>query len=460
MLRFLTLAALLLAALAHAASVGSLFQARASASGIYHPPNGWENKQPGTVLQSSSIDAALFSFDKLKLKNAYQLLYRTSGSDASEPATTVTTVLVPNRAKKNQMVLLMPYIDASGKECSPSYSLRYGTKSSNAPAMSYQIILATALLDQGYTVTIPDYQGQNGAFSASRLEGHMALDAVRATLNYKPLGFSSHTKVVGYGYSGGAIASAWAAGLHSTYASELNVVGWAMGGTPVNVTATVAKIDNTLFAGFNMVGIAGMMSAYPELDKWAQEHLTPVGQKAVSYVRSHCMLDTLAHFPFESISSEKYFKNGTTLMQQPAVKKVADTLIVGTDPKLTPRAPVLMIHSQHDEVIPFGAALAAGRRWATHGADVFFARQTDFYMGHLDTELLNVPTVLFFVEDRMAGDPNFPRGFTDVAVSNPLADPRIAKQGLESLVRSIQDVLGHEIGPKDQRVKDRISARK
>lgn len=47
----------------------------------------------------------------------------------------------------------------------------------------------------------------------------------------------------GLGYSGGAIATGWAAALHASYAPELNIKGWSMGGTPANTTAVLQTVD-------------------------------------------------------------------------------------------------------------------------------------------------------------------------------------------------------------------------
>jgi len=45
------------------------------------------------------------------------------------------------------------------------------------------------------------------------------------------------------GYSGGASATVWATNLHESYAPELNVVGAAHGGTPVDTKNLVSDVD-------------------------------------------------------------------------------------------------------------------------------------------------------------------------------------------------------------------------
>lgn len=63
-------------------------------------------------------------------------------------------------------------------------------------------------------------------------EGYAVLDGIRAAIALNKL--PSDTPSVMAGYSGGAHATAWAANLHSKYASDLNIIGAVHGGTPVD----------------------------------------------------------------------------------------------------------------------------------------------------------------------------------------------------------------------------------
>lgn len=204
---------------------------------FYTPPDGWESKEPGTVLRTRKVNLAFLQIDDYNYEAAYQILYRTTGGYEDEPSTTVTTVIIPYNAKKNKLVNYLVYTDSNGAQCAPSYSMRKGGNFGTDLALSYQQILFTTFLNEGWILTVPDYQGPTRGFGAGRLEGRMALDAIRATLNYEPVGLSKNTKVVSYGYSGGAIASGWAAGLQPNYAPEINAVGFAMGGTPATFRA-------------------------------------------------------------------------------------------------------------------------------------------------------------------------------------------------------------------------------
>ena len=199
---------------------------------FYEPPHGWEKKEPGTILKSRTIQPGVFQYLKYDM-TAYQLLYRTTALD--EPSHTVTTVLVPQHAEKDKLVLVAPYVDADGPECAPSYTVQAGSQLKVDLIGSIQTLLWTALLNEGWIVTVPDHLGPMNAFAAGRLEAHMLLDGARATLQYSKLGLHEHTKVVGYGYSGGGISGGWAASLQQKYAPNLNIVGWVLGGMPANI---------------------------------------------------------------------------------------------------------------------------------------------------------------------------------------------------------------------------------
>jgi hypothetical protein len=49
-----------------------------------------------------------------------------------------------------------------------------------------------------------------------------------------------------WGYSGGALASEWAAELQVQYASEMDFAGAALGGLTPNVTSVMNAVDGTV----------------------------------------------------------------------------------------------------------------------------------------------------------------------------------------------------------------------
>ena len=85
-----------------------------------------------------------------------------------------------------------------------------------------------------------------------------------------------------WGYSGGSLASGWAAALQPKYAPELkkNLIGAALGGFVTNITATAEATDGTLFAGLVPNALSGLANEYriqrntlPKVSKAATDNL-------------------------------------------------------------------------------------------------------------------------------------------------------------------------------------------
>lgn len=419
---------------------------------FYKAPQGWKDEKPGAILRSRKIEAALLTVDKINVEAAYQILYRTTGTHESDPAVTITTVLVPYNAKRDKLITHLTYVDADGSQCSLSYAIRKGSELPGDIALLHQTLLLEQALEAGYIMTLPDYQGKNRAFGAGRLEGRQTLDSIRATLDFDKLNLKKKSPVVVSGYSGGAIASGWTAQLASTYAPELNTVGYAMGGTPANMTGTMIKLDGGLFSAFAVAGVAGLAYSYDDILEWASPRLTAKGRRAIDFARNQCLVPTLLRYPFSKLLSDDFVKGGANMLHVPAVRNVLDTLVMGVSKKETPNAPVFMYHSKNDEVIPYDDAIKAGRDWASHGADVTFVTNTNPILEHLTTEFVNVPNLLFFYEDRFANK-SFPKGFHHKTIDSPLNEPRVQQQHLKNLVDIIQNILGDKLGPADAKFK-------
>ncbi|WFD01216.1 hypothetical protein MYAM1_003978 [Malassezia yamatoensis] len=419
---------------------------------FYVAPSGWENTKPGTILASRAIQAGFTTTQKMNLAHAYQLMYRTSGTTESEPSYSVTTVLVPNNANANSLVLMMPYEDSNFVECAPSYKVQLGAPAAVNPLQTLEELMWTSVLNDGWIMTVPDHEGPLSAFSSGKLEGYASLDAVRATLAFSQLKLPSKAKVVGMGYSGGAIAGGWAASLHSTYAPELNVQGWSLGGTPANITATLYNMDSGLFAGLTAAGLAGIIDSYPEVNDYVGGVITETGNTALQYTREHCMADIIVGLKNIQILNAGFVSNSKGFLQSSQITDLLHSLTMGTNSSLTPKAPVYMYHSVNDEVISFSMANRTAQMWCDQGATVHFQEFTGLEMGHVTTELLNSPFVLKFIRDRMAGA-DFGTQCKWTSTVDPLWQPDILGASLTEVLNAIYNLYGAAIGQGDQILK-------
>ncbi|GAM85454.1 hypothetical protein ANO11243_034610 [Dothideomycetidae sp. 11243] len=371
---------------------------------FYVPPAGFQSSAPGTVLRSRPIVASFFS-DVPDPVFAWQLLYRTTAVNGSAIAG-VTTVFRPLFAHLDRFVSYATAYDSSATQCDPSYAYRLGSDSSTNKDTDLEFLIIEGYLLQGYVVSSPDYEGPDAAFGPGHLSGMGVLDSMRAVTNFgSTIGFStSKPAIVGQGYSGGALATGWAASLQPTYAPELPIKGWAHGGTPANLTEVVLYIDNTVNAGFLVAAVAGLdaPSAYrAQLNPVLTQILTAEGQSALQYGLSHCTSDDLTQYSGISLLSYDLQTLGPAVLQQPVINSIFADNIMGATASETPTAPVLVYHSAQDEIIPYAGAAALVNRWCSRGASVTFST---FASGsHEITAVLALPEVFTFVNNAFAG---------------------------------------------------------
>jgi len=112
---------------------------------------------------------------------------------------------------------------------------------------------------------IADTEGENADFAAGPEYGMNTLDSLRAALSSSATGLASAKKIGLIGYSGGAIATEWAAELAPTYAPTINskLVGAAMGGVLVDPAHNLHYVEGSLsWAGVMPMAIIGVSRAF------------------------------------------------------------------------------------------------------------------------------------------------------------------------------------------------------
>jgi hypothetical protein len=431
-----------------------LFPESPATDPFYQPPEGFESTAPGTILKQRSVVAAIFSIIPDPVE-AHQLLYRTTAINGSAIAT-VTTVFKPLGAPKtDRFISFHTAYDSSAPICNPSYNYLLGSLPVSVIA-TVERLLIEAYLILGYIVASPDYEGPDAAFAVGRLEGMGVLDGMRAVKNYgNTLCFTTDDPmIVGTGYSGGAIATGWAASLQPSYASELNIKGWAHGGTPANLTGVLKTIDRTIFAGFSPAAVVGLSapSAYlAQLTSLLDSIVTDDGREALEFAAENCAVFDLFAFAGKSLLSTKFQSLGEGLLYNPIVVDVLEKNTIGLEASETPKAPVFTYHATQDEIIPYANASTMVDSWCKNGADVKF---TTFEAGgHATTEILAFPEAVKFVEDAFAGKTS--AGCTrDSELTNSL-DPLALGVNLEPILVQLVDAL-FTLGDQDSNLVNNI----
>ncbi|KAL4975303.1 secretory lipase-domain-containing protein [Aspergillus desertorum] len=370
---------------------------------FYQPPPQFERHPPGTILRERLVTTAFFGLVPDPVET-HQLLYRTTAINGSA-ITSVTTVFKPLHAMTDRFVSFHTAYDSSSVTCDPSYQYQVGVAQTDLLS-TFEFLFLQRYLLHGYIVAAPDHEGPDAALASGRLAGMTVLDGMRAVINFNAtLGFStSHPMVAATGYSGGAIATGWAASLHSTYASELNIKGWAMGGTPANLTGTFYYLDGKMYSGFIPAAIDGLCkpSAYgallqPIMDRIATER----GRALLAYANSHCVPADLAHWPNESMLSPDIQTLGPDLLRQPTIRFVLAENLLGGRPEEAPIAPVLVYHGVEDEIIPYQDVSTMVDSWCNAGATVQFRSYVTG--GHARTLLGSLTDSAGYIDNAFAG---------------------------------------------------------
>ncbi|MFX0575312.1 lipase family protein [Nocardia nepalensis] len=353
--------------------------------GFYSAPPDVGNFQPGDVIRSRPVAAAGFPG-----ATAWQLLYRSTNS-AGDPIAAVTTVLLPVGGGLNRpLVSYQPFVNSLGMQCAPSHSLFDGTMQ-EAPALNL-------LLARGWAVAVPDHLGPTSAYGAAHLGGRLTLDGIRAVKRFPPADLAG-SPVGMTGYSGGAMATGFAAALAPEYAPELPIVGVAQGGVPVNIAKLAADVGarpNPLF-GLGFAAGLGLEREYPG-QLHLERILNPAGWTLRGQVANACAAEIIAagaNKDFDDVFTGSMFDTDATTM------RVMHENSLETYPGV-PRAPLYEWHGANDEVDPWLARQVTGRYCAA-GTPVLF----DVIPGadHNAAIFLGAPLAFNYLSDRFAGLP-------------------------------------------------------
>jgi hypothetical protein len=326
---------------------------------------------PGTVLKKRAITLKIAS---LKVPyQAEQVLYRTTGELGQQPTATVTTIIKPlDSTIGTKIVSYQTAYDALGSQCDPSYTLRGGNPGNTLSQAEAALI--AFYVTQGYTVTVPDYEGTNLEWGAGQESGYGTLDGIRATESF--LNDPATTPVGMVGYSGGSIATEWASELAPAYAPQLNLIGAAAGGVPVDFAQNLTYINGDQdWAGVIPAILVSMGRAF-HAD--IHHYLSSLGLQITQKVQNECITKFATAYPgltYQQLVKPKYANPfGVHLLV-----KVLNHLIMGTAPG-HPAEPLLLgvgnADGTGDGIMVAGDVEALAHEYCQQGVPVTFDEYT------------------------------------------------------------------------------------
>lgn len=159
-----------------------------------------------------------------------------------------------------------------------------------------------------------------------------------------------------YGYSGGAHATVSFEDVYNDYSPELNVVGSAHGGTPIDPEHLLTFLNGGLFSGFAGAGLVGIASQHPPLQAFLNQYVTAAGKALIKSItsRGQCIQNVILQYTLQD-----YFKliNYPNPLSEPRVRATleAETFLRAKTNRTigVPKFKRLIYHAMFDEIVPY-----------------------------------------------------------------------------------------------------------
>lgn len=367
---------------------------------FYTPPEGWESTAPGAILRHRNppFPVAAFGLADVNLDGSHQILYRTTDS-FGDPIATVTTVLVPYNADYTKVLSYQVAQDAADPNCSPSFAIQQFSDAGEALALimpQLEYVFMSSALNKGFVVIVPDHLGPKSAFLANTLSGQAVLDNVRAALASTDFtGISSDATVALWGYSGGSLASGFAAEIQPSYAPELEIAGAALGGTVPKILPVINATNEGIFTGLIPAGIQGLANEYPDAQKLIRQGIRPDKWAEFNKTQNLCLTGNIIEYLGQDVYS---YTNDPNLFQSPFADSLLQPNNMGRN---TPQIPLLIYKAVNDEISPIENTDELYEKYCSNGADVEYVR--DFLSEHAVLTITGAPDAFMWLTDRLSG---------------------------------------------------------
>jgi hypothetical protein len=311
------------------------------------------------------------------------------------PIAATTTVITPLLHQLDAPLLsYQHFINALGTQCAVSHTLYSGDLNLGTTAS-----MLNAVLQRGWSISLPDHLGPQFALGAGRLGGQIVLDSIRAVKRLPDLAVQ-HSPISLAGYSGGGLATAWAAVLQPSYASELQLQGAAIGGVPENLVTMAQELGFEPHPAFGlaMAAAIGLEREYPD-QIHTSSYLNPRGLALRGAMANSCTNEILA---MGANGSAREFVTSTSFIDSRDARSVVEENSLELYPGV-PEIPMFEWHSPADPLVPVGSIGNTDRQWC--GAGVRLRTMEVSAPEHLSAGVQGAPEVLQWLEGRMRGEP-------------------------------------------------------
>ncbi|RMI33659.1 triacylglycerol lipase [Nocardia stercoris] len=369
--------------------------------------------EPGTVLATRTLDYHMAGVP-LPVP-VVQLLYRTTDAQDRAVANVTSVLKPPGGGDPAKAIAYQSFYDSLNPEDGPSRSIA-GDVSFGGLTNAAEGPLLAASLAQGYTVIVADTEGQHADFAAGPEYGMNTLDSIRAATRSPDTGLGPDTRIGLTGYSGGAIATNWAAALAPGYAPDVNarLVGAAEGGVLVNPARNLRYVSGSVgWAGVAGMAIIGVARSF-DID--FTPYMSDYGHAIVDRMRYAAISNVLWQYPgltWQQVVRPEYADPASVPPMVDALRRID----LGLAP--TPTIPMLIGQGAQgsiegtdndkpgigggDGVMIAGDVRSLANQYCADGTPVEY-HQYDL-LSHVPSAVAWLPTSLVWLNDRFAGKP-------------------------------------------------------
>ncbi|WP_042383569.1 lipase family protein [Streptacidiphilus melanogenes] len=421
---------------ATAAQAGAATTAAASdAFYSYDGSRPLDSFAPGDVLKERTLQYHILGVPTPV--KVVQLLYRTVDAQGRAVAN-VTSVVRSLSGDGAKAVSYQSFYDSLNPEDGPSRAIA-GDLSLGGVIPNAESILLAPLLAQGYNLVIPDTEGQSADFAAGPEYGAATLDSIRAATRAADTGLDGDTAFGLIGYSGGAIATNWAAALAPAYAPEVNrkLVGFAEGGLLVDPAHNLKYVDGSLaWSGVIPMALIGVARSYG-LD--LTPYLSSYGLKVYNGLQQGSIVNAIGEYPgltWKKMAKPQYANPDSV----PAFVNAVNKINLGS--AATPTIPGYIGQGDGgvfegtfsnvpgigtgDGVMVAGDVRALARQYCATGDSAIDYQQFDV-LSHIGTAVPWAVAAIGYLNDRFAGHAA-PSDCGRIAAGNSLA-PEVPTSG-------------------------------